>query len=237
MDSTDPSASGPPDQVVGLEPQSPPTTPAAATTCSEAMRRQLAEYLQEGYTAEEAAAHARVTLPELETAADVDRALALALMEGEFRVRREKTVGQRADVLRGLAVGMPLGAAARAAGVSLEVVRAWRAEDERFEAALVAVRAMACAYADSPRTRMTPARARVVLQALRDGETVAQAAKLAGVSQSTVYHHKKRDQAFRALLEEAQQIGMRTRARRRGRVTLRDAKYRLVRLGDDARPG
>jgi transposase-like protein len=164
-------------------------------------------------------------------------AAATTCSEEENSVGQKKTVHQRAAVLLGMESGMDLGAAARSAGVSLETVRAWREENARFDAAIVAVRAMGRRYGNSPQIMMTPARAHIVLHALRDGETLARAAELAGVALSTVYHRKKHAPAFRALMEEAQEMGLHTRARRRGQLRLRNAKYRLVRPRDDDTPG
>ncbi|MFJ8586520.1 hypothetical protein ACIRD2_17970 [Streptomyces sp. NPDC093595] len=81
------------------------------------------------------------------------------------------------------------------------------------------------------RTGWTPARTEAFLAALRQGDTVADAAGRAGVSKETVYKRRRRDRAFADLMVEAQGVGLRARARlrERRRAPFRAMSYRLVR--------
>ncbi|GAA1535850.1 hypothetical protein GCM10009730_51300 [Streptomyces albidochromogenes] len=80
------------------------------------------------------------------------------------------------------------------------------------------------------RNHMTPARAQVILEALRNGETVARSAALAALSQHTACRYRQRDQAFAELMQDAQRSGLQARARRRERkrAPFRAMRYRLV---------
>ncbi|MER6046436.1 helix-turn-helix domain-containing protein [Streptomyces sp. NPDC001793] len=82
---------------------------------------------------------------------------------------------------------------------------------------------------------MTPARAAILLEALRDGETMTGAAERAGISRRTAYRYTERDAEFGEQVKEALETGRRTRARRRGKHTrLRTAGYRLVPMSEAA---
>jgi hypothetical protein len=88
---------------------------------------------------------------------------------------------------------------------------------------------------DRPRNRMTHAGVPVFLEALRDGETVARSAAMAGLSQEAVYRRRRRDQAFAELMKDAQKSGLQARARRRERkrAPFRAMRYRLVQGNTD----
>lgn len=82
---------------------------------------------------------------------------------------------------------------------------------------------------------LTPARARMFLEALREGDTVRRSAARAGVSNDTVYKRRGADLAFAELMEEAQRTGRqaRSRLRERKRAPYRAMRYRLVQRDSD----
>lgn len=154
------------------------------------------------------------------------------------RARQPAEIQQRADILRGVALGMTLAHAARAAGSSISAVNAWKAQDQLFGAALDAVSTMADAQAAPPRSPMTDEQTEAFLAALRNGETVEQATARVGLSPSIAYRHRRRDHRFAELMQQAQTAGMEARAerRRRKRAPFRAMRYRLVRMAPDGQP-
>ncbi|MFJ9616507.1 hypothetical protein [Streptomyces noursei] len=198
-------------------------------------REQLVEYLRVGLTPEEAATRTGITLDVLHAVANSDGNLAVALTGRNPHARCGQAIQQRADVLRGVALGMSLADAARTAGVAAATVIAWSANDAHFKAALNAVGDLASSSAAKQMVRMTPTRADTLLKALRDGETMTGAAERAGISRRTAYRYTQRDAEFSEQVKEALEAGRRARARRRGQHThLRTAGYRLVSMGEAA---
>ncbi|MEU5306048.1 hypothetical protein ACH4YO_39495 [Streptomyces noursei] len=196
-------------------------------------RKRLVEYLRVGLTPEEAATRTGITLDVLHAAANAEGNLAVALTGRNPHARCGQAIQQRADVLRGVALGMSLTDAARTAGVAATTVIAWSANDPHFKAALDAVRDLAGSSAAKQVVRMTPTRANTLLKALRDGETMTSAAERAGISRRTAYRYTKRDAEFGEQVKEALETGRRARARRTGKHTRpRTAGYRLVSMGE-----
>ncbi|UQA91903.1 helix-turn-helix domain-containing protein [Streptomyces halobius] len=156
---------------------------------------------------------------------------ALALAGQGLPSREEMAIQRRAEVLRGVATGMTLADAARAAGVPSGTLYSWRARNQLFRAALDAVRSMVEAETERPLPSITTARAEVFLKALREGETVEQAAARAGASPWTFYRYRERKPSFAQQMKQAQKIGMQARAsrRERKRAPFRAMRYRLVR--------
>lgn len=200
------------------------------------VRDKVIECLRAGHPTEEAAVEAGVAPEFLEIAAVADSALAVALTGRDPYTPKSKVMRQRAEVLRGVALGMTLAAAARAAHVPDSSISTWRSGDSHFRAALDAVRAMVDASAETPRSRLSPARTGFLLQALREGDTVKAAAARVGVSPNTVYAHRRRDPAFAKQMEEARAEGVRTRPPkekkkpRPQRVHGWEGRYRLIRV-------
>jgi transposase-like protein len=97
---------------------------------------------------------------------------------------------------------------------------------------------MADASAEAPRSRLSPVRSDLLLQALREGATVKAAAARVGVSANTVYAYRRKDPVFAKQMEEARMEGVRTRPPkepkekkpRRQRVHEWKGQYRLITL-------
>ncbi|MFJ5707239.1 hypothetical protein [Streptomyces sp. NPDC093105] len=204
------------------------------------VRDQIVGLLRAGHRPEEAAAGAGLRLQTLEAAAVGDGVLAVALTGRDPFTREAGAVRQRAELLRCVALGMTLAAAARAAGVPESTLGLWRTEDEPFRDALDGARALAEASRGAPRSRLSPAAIRLFLQSLREGRPVTAAAERAGVSTSTVYARRHRDPAFAASMDTAREEGARTRTRARfARLPPPrrwEGRYRLVRQAPGAGP-
>ncbi|MFJ7069631.1 hypothetical protein [Streptomyces sp. NPDC101115] len=210
------------------------------------VRDGVVECLRAGHDPEEAAARYGLDPQALEAAAATDSALAVALTGRDPYSREAEAVRQRAEVLRCVALGMTLAASARAVDVPESSLGLWRSEDAVFRAALDAVRALSDASAGVPRSRMTPARTRLFLQSLSEGDTVTGASARVGIATATVYARRRRDPAFADWMDAARKEGNRARLRertaRRRRAQRWEGRYRLIRLeppaeadGDPAR--
>ncbi|WEB44059.1 hypothetical protein MOV08_35435 [Streptomyces yunnanensis] len=102
-------------------------------------REGLVEYLRVDLAPEEAATRTGITLDALHAVANADGNLAVALAGRNPHARCGQAIQQRADVPRGVALGISLAGAARTAGVAAATVIAWSANDARFKATLDAV--------------------------------------------------------------------------------------------------
>ncbi|MGV4926356.1 hypothetical protein K2224_15560 [Streptomyces sp. BHT-5-2] len=102
-------------------------------------RERLVEYRRVGFVPEEAATRTGITLDALDAVANADGNPAVAFAGRHPHARCGQAIQQRADVLRGVALGMSLADAARTTGVAAATVTAWSANAARFKAVLDAV--------------------------------------------------------------------------------------------------
>ncbi|MEU3606798.1 hypothetical protein AB0E83_15325 [Streptomyces sp. NPDC035033] len=202
------------------------------------VRDRVIACLRAGYDPEEAAARSGLAPEALEAAAVGDGALAVALTGRDPYSREAEATRQRAEVLRCVALGMTPAAAARAVDVPESSLGFWRSKDAPFRAALDAAVALAEARGAPPRAKMTPARTRLFLRCLAEGDTVTGASARVGVSTATVYARRRRDPAFAAWMDTAREEGARARRRRRaarrGRDRRWEGRYRLIRVDPPA---
>lgn len=171
---------------------------------------------------------------------EAERGLLEAL--GRPPSQRDDTVARMAEALRAAAQGLALPAVAVAAGVPERMLRDWLAQDPAFAGALRAAGALAAGHGLTAAEEATPARLRVVLDAVGRGAAWPVAAALAGIPVRRFNRLRRGTPGVEALLEAAQRLRARTARERTGRgargvptgegAAAGEGRYRLVRLDD-----
>ncbi|WP_371794325.1 hypothetical protein [Streptomyces sp. NBC_01718] len=165
---------------------------------------------------------------DLDAQEGVDRALLQVLRNPPSL--REETVGRMADAVRAAALGLGSAGCAVAAGISEGLLRAWRAQDPSFAAAMAAATVLARAHVPDSGIPLNPTSLRVLLKAVRGGALLGSAAALVGMSERALYRLRRESPEVGALVAAARRARPK-KADRRGK-TRYEHHYRLLRVDD-----
>ncbi|MFI8178008.1 hypothetical protein ACIF6H_32465 [Streptomyces microflavus] len=177
-------------------------------------RDALIALLRAGESLDQAAEQCGLDLQHVLDSVPYDPQLAIVLVGRDPYTPQERQIAQRGVFLGQLSLGVRVADAARAAGVTTSQVRKWADADPHFGRAYQAVVRYTKEFAVSRRSRanLVPERATKLFALLETGRySVAGASVEIGISEGVVYARRKRDKAFAARLQQAQERGQATR--------------------------
>ncbi|MFJ7062894.1 hypothetical protein ACK8N7_00935 [Streptomyces griseobrunneus] len=173
--------------------------------------------LREGESLDQAAEQCGLDLQHVLDSVPYDPQLAIVLVGRDPYTPQERQIAQRGVFLGQLALGVRVADAARAADVTTSQVRKWADADPHFGRAYQAVVRYTKEFAVSRRSRanLVPEHATKLFALLETGRySVAGASIEIGISEGVVYARIKRDKAFAARLQQAQERGRAAREAR-----------------------